>query len=54
MPGVPVVIVESGGAPVIAVESGAPVLTVATNNKGVAITIVTARGAPFVVEGYTP
>lgn len=53
MPGIPVVIVESGGMPVNPVEANYPVMTVADNDKGLPITISTL-GAPFIVDGYTP
>lgn len=51
--GVPVVIVAKGGVPVNPVDKRAPMLTVATNGMGLPITI-SDRGAPFIVQGYTP
>ncbi len=50
MAGVPVVIVESGGLPVKQVDSGAPLMTVAENGLGVAVTL-SDRGPAFVVSG---
>lgn len=50
MSGIPVVIVDRGGVPVTAVDTRAPVMTVATNGRGLPITL-TDRGAPFVVQG---
>lgn len=58
MPGVPVVIATNGiGLPVKAVLVGdlnrdkAPIMTIATNGKGAPI-VISANGAPFVIEGY--
>lgn len=51
MPGIPVVILDSGGVPVTAVDSGAPVMTVAENGAGMPITL-TENAAPFILEGY--
>lgn len=51
--GVPVVIVAKGGVPVNPVDKRAPLLTVATNGMGLPITI-SVKGAPFIVQGYTP
>lgn len=53
MSGAPVVIVAKGGFPVAPVEKNAPVLTVATNGRGVPVTIAD-RGTPFIIEGYVP
>ena len=54
MSGVPVVIATNGrGFPVNPVEANAPVLTIADNGYGAPI-VISERGAPFIVEGYTP
>lgn len=53
MPGIPVVIVDSGGAPVTPVDSGAPVMTVAVSGAGMPITL-TDNAVPFIIEGLTP
>lgn len=48
--GFPVVIVESGGLPVTQVESRAPLMTVATNGRGIPVTL-TDNAAPFIIQG---
>lgn len=48
----PVTIVESGGTPVLRVEGDAPVLT-AVESGGAPITL-SANGAPFIIQGFTP
>lgn len=50
MGGIPVIIKSSGGFPVRQVTARAPVMTVATNGKGVRITL-SSRGAPFIIQG---
>lgn len=59
MPGPSVIIVDEGGVPVISVTERAPVVTVYVppvggQPRGTPITIVTDRGTPMVIEGYTP
>lgn len=54
MSGLPVVIATNGlGKPVKPVTEGFPVMTLATNGRGVPI-VISDKGTPFVVEGYTP
>lgn len=60
MPGIPVVIATNGiGIPVKPVLVGdlnrgrAPVMTIATNGQGTPI-VISDKGTPFVIEGYTP
>jgi len=54
MPGFPVVISDNGvGIPVRPVESNAPPMSVSDSGFGSPI-VISDRGAPFVVEGYTP
>jgi hypothetical protein len=47
--GIPVVIVASKGLPVRKVTARGPLMTEASNGRGIAITYST-RGAPFVVQ----
>lgn len=60
MPGPAVIIVEEGGVPVIPVTERAPVVTIyivpadIDPPRGTPITIVTERGTPLIIEGYTP
>ncbi|MGN6768266.1 MAG: hypothetical protein ACTHJQ_00260 [Rhizobiaceae bacterium] len=50
----PVVIAENGlGIPVKPVTGNAPSMKIATNGLGVPI-VISEKGAPFVVDGYTP
>lgn len=53
MPGIPVVITDKYGIPVRQVTSGAPLMTVATNGRGIPI-VLSNRGMAFVVEGANP
>lgn len=47
--GIPVVIVASRGIPVRKVTSRGPLMTEASNGRGIPITYST-RGAPFIVQ----
>lgn len=49
--GFPVVVVASGGVPVIDVAARAPVATIATNGRGLKITLVAKNGIPLIVQG---
>lgn len=51
--GIPVVIVDRGGVPVTPVDHNAPLLSVADNGLGIAITI-TENAAPFILDAPTP
>lgn len=52
--GIPVVISANNiGMPVRPVDKNAPLMTVATNGRGIPI-VISDRGAPFVVQGYNP
>lgn len=60
MAGFPVVIAANGyGVPIKPVLVGdlnrdrSPVMTIATNGKGVPI-VISQLGTPFVIEGYVP
>ena len=54
MSGAPVVIASNGlGVPVKPVSANAPQVKIATNGLGAPI-VISDKGAPFIVEGYTP